>query len=203
MDVSQTKDKQNVVIHGEYLRATSCGGKKKVSNYTLAELKTQCPLKNGQPILTLEEMLSQLKGMFDYYFVDIKIYTPDDAESATLSAIQTVQKLGMDDKVIFTSYDKTASYLLGSYSNIHAGRDTFNIKDVAKLPHFAHEYYMMPLSLIKAETPQNVADMGKKLVVYTINTFEDLQKAYRQGIRMVMTDEVLMVQEAEAKLSLE
>jgi hypothetical protein len=41
------------------------------------------------------------------------------------------------------------------------------------------------------------------LVVYTINTFEDLQKAYRQGIRMVMTDEVLMVQEAEAKLSLE
>jgi hypothetical protein len=50
--------------------------------------------------------------LFDYYFVEIKVYNPADAEQETLSAIQTVQKLGMDDKVIFTSYDKTATYLL-------------------------------------------------------------------------------------------
>jgi glycerophosphoryl diester phosphodiesterase len=112
-DVSQTKDKQNIVAHGEYLTETTCP-KYKVSDYTLAELQKRCTVKNGEPISTLEDMLNKVKGLFDYYFVEIKVYNTDPtaAEQQTLSVIQTVQKLGMQDKVIFTSYDKTATYLL-------------------------------------------------------------------------------------------
>jgi glycerophosphoryl diester phosphodiesterase len=110
-DVSQTKDKQNIIAHGEYLTETTCPTYKP-SDCTLAELKEKCTVKNGEPIMTLEEMLDKVKGMFDYYFVEIKVYTPADAEQQTMDAIQTVLRLGMQDQVIFTSYDKTATYLI-------------------------------------------------------------------------------------------
>ena len=110
-DVSETKDKQNIIAHGPYLTETTCP-KYKVSDYTLEELKKKCQVKNGEPIRTLEEMLTEVKGLFDYYFVEVKIYDPKDVQTQTMANIQTVQKLGMQDKVIFTSYDRNATFLL-------------------------------------------------------------------------------------------
>jgi len=43
-----------------------------------------------------------------------------------------------------------------------------------------HQYYLMPYDLIKATTPQEVIDMGKRLVVYTVNTTGDLERLYRE-----------------------
>ena len=188
-DISQTKDKQNVVAHGPYLTETTCD-KHKVSEYTLETLKKKCQVKNGEPIMTLEEMLNKVNGLFDYYFVEIKVYNTKDAEQQTTAAIQTVKKLGMQDKVIFTSYDKEATYILWSYKNIIAWRDTYNLTDLNTLPNMNHPYYLMPQSLLKETTPQEVEDIGKKLVVYTVNTTGDLQKLYRAWVRMIMTDDV-------------
>ena len=143
--------------------------------------------------MTLEEMLSKVKGLFDYYFVEIKVYNSKDAEQQTIAAIQTVQKLGMQDKVIFTSYDKEATYILWSYKNITAWRDTYNLKELTTLPNMNHQYYLMPQDLIKWTTPQEVEDIGKKLVVYTVNTTGDLEKLYREWVRMVMTDDVPLI----------
>jgi len=112
LDVSQTKDKQNIVIHGDRMRATVCGKDYIVGNHTREELKTKCPLKNGEPLSTLEEALKAIDGLFEYYFVEIKVYNTKNAEQQTIDAIATVQKLGMQDRVIFTSYDKTANYIL-------------------------------------------------------------------------------------------
>lgn len=190
LDVAQTKDKQNIVIHGERMRATRCGKNYIVANHTLEELKNKCPLKNGEPLLTLEEMLQSLDGLFAYYFVEIKVYTTKDAEQQTIDAIQTVQKLGMQDRVIFTSYDKQATYIIWSYKNIIAWRDTYNINELSLLPHMSYQYYLMPQDLIKDTTPQEVEDIGKKLIIYTVNTTGDLEKLYRQGVRIIMTDDV-------------
>lgn len=192
-DVSQTKDKQNIVIHGERMRATVCGQDYIVGNHTLEELKTKCPLKNGEPLSTLEEMLQSVRGLFDYYFVEIKVYKPEDAEQQTLSAIQTVQKLGMQDKVIFTSYDKKATYILWAYKDIIAWRDTFDLTDLSILPNMNHPYYLMSQELITETTPQEVEDIWKKLVIYTVNTTGDLERLYHQWVRMIMTDNVPLI----------
>jgi len=112
MDISYTKDKQNIVIHGEKMRATTCGQSHIVQKYDSAYLKEKCPLKNGEQLRTLEEMLKSLDGLFDYYFVDIKVYNTKNAEQQVRDAIQTIQKLGMQDRVILSSYDKTANYIL-------------------------------------------------------------------------------------------
>ena len=140
--------------------------------------------------MTLEEMLSKVKGLFDYYFVEVKVYNPEDAEQQTTNAIQTVMKLGMQDRIIFTSYDKEATYVLWSYKNITAWRDTYNLKELDVLPNMNHAYYLMPQDLIKETTPQEVDDIWKKLVIYTVNTTGDLEKLYREWVRMIMTDDI-------------
>jgi hypothetical protein len=47
---------------------------KNVADYTLAEIKEDCKLNNGEPIRSLEEMLSEIKGRFAYYFIEMKVY---------------------------------------------------------------------------------------------------------------------------------
>ncbi len=199
MDVSYTKDKKNLVIHGELMRATACGKNYVVWNHTLEELKKNCPLKNGEELRTLEEMLKSINGMFDYYFVEIKVYNTKDAEQQTLDAIKTVKKLWMQDRVIFTSYDKTASYLFGSYKDIIWWRDTFNIKDLQLMPNVSHQYFLMPYHMITDTTVQEAFDFGKKMVVYTVNTTGDLETVHRQWVRIIMTDNVPLMKERSAK----
>jgi len=84
----------------------------------------------------------------------------------------------MQNNVIFTSYDKTATYLFGSAKGIHAARDTYDSGEIQELPYFSHEYYMLDKSIIGNDTPAKVAAMGKKLVVYVVNTRDDLEKLY-------------------------
>jgi hypothetical protein len=43
-----------------------------------------------------------------------------------------------------------------------------------------HQYYLMPQTLIKTTTAQEVEDIGKKLVVYTVDTTGDLEKLYHE-----------------------
>lgn len=201
MDISYTKDHHNVVIHGERTWATTCSKNVIVYENTLEYLTSTCPLKNGELIMTLEEILTATKWLFDYYFVDIKVYDTSDAEQQVLDAVATVQKLGMQDKVIFTSYDKTATYILWSSKDIIAWWDTYNLGELDILPNMNHQYYMMPQNLITATTPQEVWDIGKKLVIYTVNTTGDIQKLYDQGVRIIMTDNVPLMKEWSEGLS--
>jgi glycerophosphoryl diester phosphodiesterase len=60
-DVSQTKDKQNIVLHGETTYSTTCGNNTKIRTHDLAWLQEHCPLTNGERLMTLEEMLTQVK----------------------------------------------------------------------------------------------------------------------------------------------
>jgi len=195
LDVSYTKDKQLVVLHGEYLRATSSCKKNKIGNHTLEYIRNNCLLKNGEQIRTLEDMLKSLDGMFDYYFIDIKVYDAKDAEQQVNEAIATVQKLWMQDRAILSSYDRKANYILWSHNNIIAAWDTFDSNDVALLHKVNHKYFMLPYTSITGSLVQEVEDIGKKFVTYTVNTTGELQELYDQWVRMVMTDNVPLLKD--------
>ncbi|MCX6822470.1 MAG: sulfatase-like hydrolase/transferase [candidate division SR1 bacterium] len=201
-DVSQTKDGQNIVMHGPSLYSTTCGPKVLIGTHDLAWLQKHCTLNNGEPIMTLEEMLSKVKGLFDYYFVEIKANTPN-VEQQTLDAIATVKKLNMQDHVVFTSYDKTATYLFGSAKGIHAARDTYTSGAITTIPSFTHEYYLIDQNLMSPDIPAKIYGMGKKLVVYVVNTRDDLEKLYHEGVKIIMTDNVLSMKEYADKLILD
>lgn len=201
MDISQTQDNQNIVLHGESLYSTICGNKKKVSQYTLAWLQKNCPLTNKETIKTFAEMLTALSGMFDYYFVELKVYNNNGIQQA-LDAIDTVKKLWMEDHVIFISYDKAITYLLWATEWIHAWRDTFDLQDLRVLPNFRHEYFLTPLENITWSLIPTINTLGKKIVVYVVNTRDELEKLYHQWVRIIMTDNLISMKEYADKLTL-
>jgi hypothetical protein len=57
--------------------------------------------------------------------------------------------------------------------------------------------------LIDATVVAQVAEMKKKLVVYVVNTRDDLEKLYNQGVKFIMTDNVVTMKEYADKLVLD
>ena len=199
LDISYTKDKKNVVIHWEKLRATTCWTKYKIKDLTLEELQKQCPLKNGEDILTLKEMLEMIDWLFEYYFVEIKVYDKNDAEKQTLDAINTVKNLKMESKVIFISYDEKAKYILWSQKDIIAWRDTFDINDINKIQNTTHKYFLIPYDKITTEIIKKSKEIWKQIVTYTVNDTWNLQKLLNMGINIIMTDNISLLKEYKIK----
>jgi len=190
-DVSYTKDNKNVVIHWPSLNTTICWKTgKQVKDYTAKELQTKCPFKDGAKIQTLETFLKDNKWFFDYYFLEIKVYDSTKAEQQTLDAINTVIKLGLEDKVVFTSYDRIANYIIGSHKKIRAGRDSYSTGEVSLIYDFPHEFYLLDKSFVGANTVKTAEDMNKKFVVYTVDTKEDYSAMRKFGAKFIMTDNI-------------
>lgn len=192
LDVSFTKDNQNIVIHGPSLQTTACGPNKTTTWFTLKEIKDDCPLRNGEKILTLEEFLTKTKDLFDLYFLEIKVYDNTKAEAQTLDAINTITKLGLEDKVIFISYDRIANYIIWSHKKIRAGWDSF-AEESDLIYQFPHEFYLVPESMLNRNTIEVAQAMKKTFVVYTLNTQESIKKALSLGAKYIMTDNIPLV----------
>lgn len=57
----------------------------------------------------------------------------------------------------------------------------------------------MPQSIVSEELIKTVEMLGKKVVVYTINTEKDFDRMYALGIRTIMTDNVPLIKKALKK----
>lgn len=193
MDFSLTKDDQSVNIHGPSLQSTFCGIDKKTSDYDLAYLKKNCKLLNGEEVLTMEEMLQKIKWLFDYYFIEIKVYDKNKAEKQILDAINVVQKLWMQDKVIFISYDRTVNYIMGSYKWIRWWWDSYYASDLEFISNFPHEFFLVNKDSMEYDTANYINSLWKKFVVYTIDTTGDFQRVYDMWARMMMVNDIPLI----------
>ncbi len=190
-DVSYTKDDQNIVSHGPTVNNSICSKtKKQINEYTLKELQDTCPFKNNDTPVELETFLRANKWLFQYYFLEIKVYNTEKAEKQTLDAINTVIKLGMEDNVVFISYDRMSNYILGSYKKIRAGRDGYYINEKDQIYNFPHEFYLLDQSYIQPNSVEIAKNMNKKFVVYTINTKKEYDKMRKLGVKFIMTDNI-------------
>lgn len=195
-DVAYTKDNKNIVSHGPKLMWTNCEKNWNISDYTFSYIKKNCLLKNWESIRTLEEMLTAIKWMFKYYFIEIKVYDKNKAEQQTLDVIKTVEKAWIQDNVIIISYDKTSNYIIGSLKDIKAWRDWYHTWWIDIVPQFAHQYYLLEKWFITKDVIQQAKDMDKKLVVYTVNDIQELKKLYNLWVRIFMTDNITNTKKA-------
>lgn len=200
-DISYTRDDENIVNHWPYLMDTTCAKIGNVRDYNLSYIKKNCLLDNWESVKTLEEMLTAIKWMFDYYFVEIKVYDPSKAEKQTLDAIKTVEKVWMQDNVIFISYDKTSNYIIGSLKNIQAWRDGYHTWWIDIIPGFSHKYYLLEKWYITDAVVQQATDMNKWLVVYTVNDIQEFQRLYSLWVRIFMTDNITNIKKALYQLT--
>ena len=193
-DVSYTKDKQNIVVHWEELYSSNCT-KLKVWDYTLDWIKKNCTIINWEKYRTLKEMLEMVDWLFDYYFLEIKVYDEKLWEEQTLDAIQTVRDLNMLDRVIFISYSNSARETLNSQPDIIFWRDTFDINDLNNLEKMNNKYFLAPYDMLTPEIIDKVKLSWKNVATYTVNETWDFQTIIDMWVNIIMTDKIDLLKE--------
>ena len=95
LDIRKTKDNMPIVFHDKKLNRMLSKKRGKIENYSLKELKT-FEYKDGQKILTLEEILYLIKGKIKIIF-DLKI------KGIESKIIALIRKYNLEDDVIVQS----------------------------------------------------------------------------------------------------
>ena len=193
-DVSYTKDKQNIVVHWEELYSSNCT-KLKVWDYTLDWIKKNCTIINWEKYRTLKEMLEMVDWLFDYYFLEIKVYDEKLWVEQTLDAIQTVRDLNMLDRVIFISYSDSARETLNSQQDIIFWRDTFDMNDLNNLEKTNSKYFLAPYNMLTPEIIDKVKLSWKNVATYTVNETWDFQTIIDMWVNIIMTDKIDLLKE--------
>ena len=192
-DVSYTKDKQNVVVHWDLLYASSCRNKK-VWNYNFEWIRDNCVIQNWERYKNLKKMLELVDWLFDYYFLEIKVYDEKLWEQQTLDAIQTVRELNMLDRVIFISYSDAARKVLDSQEDVIFGRDTFDVNDLDFIWENSSKYFLAPYDMLTPEIIEKARSLWKEVVTYTVNDTQSFQSMKDLWVNIIMTDRLSLLQ---------
>ena len=193
-DVSYTKDRENVVVHGDLLYASNCK-RQKVWNLDYDWIQKNCTIINWEKYMKLQKMLELIDWLFDYYFLEIKVYDEKLWAQQTLDAIQTVKDLNMQDRVIFISYSDAAREVLNSDPDIIFGWDTFEMDDLDFIWENNSKYFLTSYDLLTPEIVQKAKDLWKQVVTYTVNETWDFQAVKDLWVNIIMSDRIDLLQE--------
>ena len=133
--------------------------------------------------------------LFDYYFLEIKVYDEKLWVEQTLDAIQTVRDLNMLDRVIFISYSDSARETLNSQQDIIFWRDTFDMNDLNNLEKTNSKYFLAPYNMLTPEIIDKVKLSWKNVATYTVNETWDFQTIIDMWVNIIMTDKIDLLKE--------
>jgi len=193
-DVSYTKDQENVVVHWDLLYASNCG-RQKIQNLNFDWIQKNCTIINWEKYMRLQKMLELIDWLFDYYFLEIKVYNEKLWAQQAMDAIQTVKNLNMQDRVIFISYSDAAREVLDSDPDIIYWWDTFNMNDLDFIWENNSKYFLAPYDSLTPEIVQKARDLWKKVVTYTVNETRDFQAMKDLWVNIIMSDRIDLLQE--------
>ena len=193
-DVSYTKDHKNVVVHWEYLYASNCKSMK-IWDLDFDWMQKNCTIKNGEKYTELKKMLEIIDWLFDYYFLEIKVYDEKLWAQQTTEIIQTVKELNMQDRIIFISYSDAAREVLDADPDIIYWWDTFDVNDLNFVWENNSRYFLAPYDMLTPEIVQKVRDLWKEVVTYTVNETWDFQSVKDLWVNIIMSDRVNLLQE--------
>ena len=193
-DVSYTKDYKNVVVHWESLYASNCKNRK-IWNLDFDRIEKNCTIKNWEKYKELQKMLEVIDWLFDYYFLEIKVYDENLWAQQAMEIIQTVKDLNMQDRVIFISYSDAAREVLDADPDIIYWWDTFNMDDLDFIGENNSKYFLAPYDMLTPEIVQKARDLWKKVVTYTVNETWDFQAVKDLWVNIIMSDRVDLLQE--------
>ena len=199
-DVSYTKDQENVVVHWDLLYASNCK-RQKVWNVNYDWIQKNCTIKNGEKYMKLQKMLELIDWMFDYYFLEIKVYNEKLWAQQAMDAIQTVKDLNMQDRVIFISYSDAAREVLDTDPDIIYWWDTYDMDDLDFIWENSSKYFLAPYDLLTPEIVQKARDLWKEVVTYTVNETWDFQTMKDLWVKIIMSDRIDLLQEYNNPIS--
>ncbi len=187
-DVSRTTDGYHVVVHGPDMGSIQCENIQKpyIYQYSFAELRADCTLSNGDAILTLSEMLEKLEWLFDYVFVDIKVYEESDALVQAQDIVAILQQFDRNQAIHPIAYNKTvANYLLDHSDQIAVGRDSYDF-DLPSIHDSGIQSYLLGLQFIDQENYPAIQNSSIPVFAYTVRSYEDMAQVLDSGIRNIL-----------------
>ncbi len=194
-DVSYTKDWENIVLHWEKFYTSPDCWNQKVWNLTFDWISENCTAGNGEDYKSLKRMLELIDWLFDYYFLEIKVYDEKRWAQQALDAIQTVKDLNMQDRVIFISYSDAAREVLDADPDITYWWDTFDVNDLDFIWENNSKYFLAPYESLTSEIVQKARDLWKEVVTYTVNETWGFQAMKDLWVNIIMSDEIELLQE--------
>ena len=193
-DVSYTKDYENVVVHWESLYASNCKNRK-IWNLNFDWIQKNCTIVNGEKYMKLQKMLELIDWLFDYYFLEIKVYNEKLWAQQAKEIIQTVKELNMQDRVIFISYSDAAREVLDADPDIIYWWDTFDLNDLDFIWENNSKYFLAPYDMLTPEVVEMAKSLWKEVVTYTVNETWDFQTVKDLWVNIIMTDEISSMKE--------
>ncbi len=192
-DVQRTRDGHNVVMHDVTVdRTTSCTGR--VGDYPLEEIRA-CTLSNGEPVVTLDEMLSSINGLFKILFLEIKV--PEDAPppdeeivAQVDDAVAAVLASGYAEKIVIISYSDVALRRIAARQTdgVAGGWDDFTTEGISGASRYNMPWVLMPVRTVEPWMGDIVIGLGKQLAVYQVVTVSEFVRAVEGRARAIMVD---------------
>lgn len=200
LDLLLSKDGVPVIIHDEELfRTTGVNGK--VSEYTVTELKN---LNTGswfsddydaEPFPTLEEVLSYTKGKIALN-IEIKHESvTDTAEGGVVDkALMLVRKAGMEEQVIFSSFDyRVMQHLNKLAPNIpkailYEPTQSGELTPSQLTKKYAAHAFNCNYKQLRKEWIEDLNKNNIPFFVYTVNDEETMKIMISKGVAGIFSD---------------
>ncbi|MCR5453057.1 MAG: glycerophosphoryl diester phosphodiesterase membrane domain-containing protein [Lachnospiraceae bacterium] len=200
IDVQRTKDGYYIINHdNDFKRLT--GVEKTPGEMTLEEIK-KLRIKdttgsgNDAQVVTLEEMLDVIKGKVKL-FVELKGVSADRQMVDDVARIIKEHDCVEDTALISLDYS-IIDYANTNYPEFETGTLFFaSLGDVSKLN---CDLLIMEEESATDNNIETVHNANKQVIVWTVNTFENMYKFLDSDIDGVITDEVILSEEVQAIL---
>lgn len=181
LDVRRTRDNEMVAIHDASVDRTT-NGKGLVSELTLKQIK-QLATREGEKIPTLEEAL-------DFLDKKVKILIELKETGFENAVVQLVGLKGLEKNVIIVSFLEEA---LRKVRELNDKIETGLIYSRHKNPMTAalelRANYLLPLyRFTHTADVQKAHRNGLKVIVWTINTREDVREYVKKGVDGITSD---------------
>lgn len=200
IDVQRTKDGYYIINHdNDFKRLT--GTAKAPQDMTLEEIRTlriRDTTGNGAElsVVTLEEMLDVIRGK-GKLFIELKGSTADRQMVDDLVRIIREKECVQDVALISLNY-RVIDYAKTSYPEFETGTLFFaGIGNVARLN---CDLLIMEEQIATEFRIEQIHNAGKQAVVWTVNTSDGMYRFLDSSIDAVITDEISLAEEVQARL---
>lgn len=200
LDVMMSKDGVPVAFHDAKLNNHS-NGKGLISNHTLSELKKLDagswfnPRFSDQKIPTLEEVLAFASGKIALN-IEIKTEAVSDQLKGGVEekSLQLVREYGMEDHVLFSSFDYRAiSHLKELEPKISAALLYNNNRSNRRLPHelvsqYKADAFNCSYRQLKRKWIADLRDHNIPNFIYTVDKVSKMRKLIAAGVTGIFTN---------------
>lgn len=188
LDVHMSKDGVLVVMHDHTIdRMTDGTGE--IRNYTLEELK-KFTINSNEKIPTLEEALLLAK---DRIMVSIELKKPKLYPGIEQKVYELINELDMKDQTYIISFNHDALWNLRALSKeIQIGPLVNKVRrgHYRLIQKLNANYFAVNYNAIKEKHIRKCENMGIQLVVWTVNSKEEMKKMKQYPSILITTDEL-------------